>query len=307
VLSYVRVEYGGFILTGNNELNGLTLGAVGSGTDVDYVQVHAGLDDGIEMFGGTVDLKFLYLTANSDDSYDCSFGYRGRTQFVIIQHDSLDADKGIECDNTETAETYNADPRVRAPLWNFTFVGRQSPTGTGGVSGNNSNDAIHVRRGTRPQLQNFLVIGARRVLDIDDAATCDTELNGAGLLFKNSLLAGNGVGGNTDSDPTCAPYNDVTFTGTNLEQLLIDDPANNITTLASFAGLLKAPFDVLLPDFRPIAGSAAATFVGGTPPNDGFFDPTATYAGAVAPANASASNIPWYSGWTRGWQSATAK
>jgi hypothetical protein len=113
--------------------------------------------------------------------------------------------------------------------------------------------------------------------------------------------------GNTDTDPTCAPYDGASFTGSNLEQLLIDDAANNVTTLASAAGLLKAPYDVLLPDFRPVAGSAAATFVGGTPPADGFFDATATYAGAVAPANASASNIPWYAGWTRGWQSATQK
>jgi hypothetical protein len=312
VLRYMRLEYGGFILSGNNELNGLTLPAVGSGTDIDHIQVHGGLDDAVELFGGTVDLKYLYLTANSDDNFDCSFGYRGRTQFVIIQHDSLDADKGIECDNTETAATYNNEPRVRGKLWNFTFVGRESPTGTGGVSGNNSNDAFHLRRGTRPQLRNFLVIGARVVLDIDDAATCDTELNGTGtggegLALKNSLIAGAGTVGNTDADPTCAPYNTGTFTGSNLEQLLIDDATNGVTTLASAAGLLKAPYDVLLPDFRPVAGSAAATFVGATPPNDGFFDVTATYPGAVAPENAFSSNIPWYSGWTRGWQSATQK
>jgi hypothetical protein len=312
VLRYAVIEYGGFVVASNNELNGLTLPSVGSGTDIDHIQVHAGLDDAVELFGGSVDLKHLYLTANSDDNFDCSFGYRGRVQFVIIQHDSAasDNDKGIECDNTETAATYNNEPRVRGRVWNLTFVGRFDPNATDGVANNNSLDAFHLRRGTRPQFHNTLVVNARRLLDIDDAPTCEAELNGTGpggqgLAIQTSLFfTGGGGAGNTDADPTCPPY---PASLTALEDSILLDPVNGNTVQTSSAGQLKAPWSPMFPDFRPVAGSTAATFVGATPPNDGFFDITATYAGAVAPANATGSNIPWYSGWTRGWTSNTVK
>jgi hypothetical protein len=312
VLRYAVIQYGGFILASNNELNNLTMMALGSGTDIDHVQAHAGLDDGFEFFGGSVDAKYLVSTANSDDSFDCSFGMRGRFQFVIIQHDSAasDNDKGIECDNTETAATYNNEPRVRARLWNFTFVGRFDPNGTDGVANNNSNDAFHLRRGTRPQLNNFLIINARRLLDVDDAPTCEAEVNGTGpggqgLAIRTSLFFTGGGGiGNTDADPTCPPY---PAGLTALEDSILLDLVNGNTLQTSSAGQLKAPWGTLLPDFRPVAGSTAGTFVGATPPNDGFFDVSATYAGAVAPAAVTGNNIPWYSGWTRGWQSNTVK
>lgn len=299
VLRYLIIEYGGFILQANNELNGLTMGGVGSGTVVDFIQAHAGLDDGVELFGGTVNVKHLYLTANSDDSFDFAFGWNGKAQFILIQHDSSDADKGFEVDNTETAATFNNLPRTGGTIFNVTFVGRQNPTGTGGVAGNNSNDAFHIRRGARPEMRNFLVLSARLGMDIDDAATCgniNTELR-----LTNSLLTGSGTVGNGDADPTCPPY----AAGSALEADFLQDAANSNTVAPSAAGQLMSAFDVMLPDFRAVSGSQAATLVGATPPADGFFDVAATYVGAVAPASATGGNVPWYSGWTRGYQSPT--
>lgn len=298
VFRYLVIEYGGFILQANNELNGLTMGGVGSGTVVDFVQVHGGLDDGIELFGGTVNLKHLYLTANSDDSYDLSFGWNGKTQFVIIQHDPNDADKGFEVDNTETAATFNNTPRTSGSIFNVTFVGASSGAGT-----NASNDAYHIRNGARLEMRNFLTLSARRAMDLDNVETC-TNIN-VDQRTTHSLFAGVATLGNTDADPECPPYT-VGAAETSLEQEFLEDGANNNTIVASAAGLAIDATNVMIPDFRAVSGSLAATLVGMTPPNDGFFDVTATYVGGVAPASPTGTNIPWYSGWTRGWQSPTA-
>jgi hypothetical protein len=180
-------------------------------------------------------------------------------------------------------------------------VGRQNPSGTGGVAGNNSNDALHIRRGARPEMRNFLVLSARLGMDIDDVASCtaiSTELR-----LTNSLIAGLATVGNGDVDPNCPPY--TTGTESNLEQLFLQDAANSNTVAASAAGLLISPFNVMLPDFRPVNGSLAGTLAGMTPPNDGFFDVSATFVGAVQPATSAGGNIPWYSGWIRGYQSGT--
>jgi len=66
---------------------------------------------------------------------------------------------------------------------------------------------------------------------------------------------------------------------------------------------LIAPFNTLSPDLRPGAGSPASRG-GMSAPSNGFFDTTVPYIGAVEPANAVASNVPWYAGWTRGWTGA---
>ena len=99
-LNYVVVKYAGFEIAPDNELNGITFGGVGSGTTVDYVQVHANADDGVEFFGGSVSAKHLVLTSIQDDSVGWDNGYNGKLQYVYIEHaaDGSDANRGIEGD-----------------------------------------------------------------------------------------------------------------------------------------------------------------------------------------------------------------
>ncbi len=286
ILRYVRVEYAGFRFTPLNELNGIAFQAVGRGTTVDFVQVHAGLDDGIEMFGGTVNLKHLVLSANSDDSFDYTEGYRGNVQFVIIQHDSLDSDKGLEHDNWETNN--DALPRAVPQEWNITLIGKKNPAGTGGTPGNNSVGAMHLRRGARPTIGNVLAEGWGFVLDLDDASTCVTDATGGpiqvkGATFNNYSRVDNNDGG----DPAGCGSED-----TWLATASFSNQFNTSTNLTD-------PYNVLTPDFRPTSAIAGTAL-----PADPFFDQTATYRGAVPARNVTGSNLPWYSGWTRGWQSA---
>jgi hypothetical protein len=83
VLRYVRIEFAGFPTAPNEELNSLTMAAVGSGTTIEYVQVLLGLDDSFEWFGGAVDARYLISYEAADDHFDMSEGYIGRIQHVI--------------------------------------------------------------------------------------------------------------------------------------------------------------------------------------------------------------------------------
>ncbi|HKS05811.1 MAG TPA: hypothetical protein VJR92_05825 [Gemmatimonadaceae bacterium] len=287
IIRYVRVEYAGFRFTPENELNGLALNGVGRGTIVDFVQVHAGLDDGIEMFGGTVNLKHLVLTANSDDSFDYTEGWSGKAQFVIAQHDSLDSDKGFEQDNYEF--NHDATPRAIPQIYNVTLVGKADPASTSGTANNNSVGGMNPRRGTRPQMFNFIVQNFPFAVDIDDASTCVDVNTATGFKLANSIFTQNIRIDNSDAEPAgCG--------GTELD--VLNAAGGNQFPATS---PLLSPLNVLVPDWRPAFGTATG---GATPPSDGFFDASATFIGAVAPANSTKSNVPWYAGWIRGWQSA---
>ena len=92
-ISYVIIRYGGFNLSANNEINGLTLGAVGRETDIDYVEVFQNKDDGIELFGGTVNVKHAIVADGGDDGIDYDEGYRGKVQFVLVLQGTPGSDK----------------------------------------------------------------------------------------------------------------------------------------------------------------------------------------------------------------------
>ena len=85
-LRFVRVEYAGYEIFPGNELNGITFGGVGSGTTVDYVQVHNNQDDCVEFFGGTVNVTHLVCTGAGDDNLDIDWGYTGKMQYLSLIH-----------------------------------------------------------------------------------------------------------------------------------------------------------------------------------------------------------------------------
>ena len=98
-LRYVRIEFGGYDVSGGagQELNSLSMYAVGSGTTLEFVQTLAGLDDGFEWWGGAVDGRYLVSYESGDEHFDWTEGYRGRNQFLIgFQSTRLDpaADAG---------------------------------------------------------------------------------------------------------------------------------------------------------------------------------------------------------------------
>ena len=143
-ITFTRIEFAGYEVSFGNELNALTLNGVGSGTTIHHVQVHYGSDDGVELFGGTVDLKYILATGISDDSFDYSTGWSGRGQFWIAQQDPDDGDNGFEVDGNE--DDYNATPLTDPLIYNVTLVGK-GLDGVGGTDGE-SVDGLRLRRGT---------------------------------------------------------------------------------------------------------------------------------------------------------------
>lgn len=107
ILKYVSIRHGGISIGDGNEINGLTLGGVGSGTVIDHIEVAATLDDGIEFFGGTVDVSNAIVTWQGDDGIDIDQNYSGTVDNFLVVHGGSDTDEALEVDGPE-GETYTA-------------------------------------------------------------------------------------------------------------------------------------------------------------------------------------------------------
>jgi hypothetical protein len=162
-IRYVQVRFPGFEVSTGNELNGITLAGVGSGTTMDHIQVHNSSDDGIEWFGGTVNARYLVITGADDDSLDTDFGYKGANQFVIVNQRASGGDRIVEAD---TPGNGNSIPRSFPKFANVTAASRRSP------------DALLLRGGTDFALLNSIVTGAPICLDIDEAVTVQAAGSG---------------------------------------------------------------------------------------------------------------------------------
>jgi hypothetical protein len=133
-LRYVSIRHGGTILKEDEEINGLTLGGVGRGTTIEYVEVFNNQDDGFEWFGGTVDATHLVSAFATDDSYDIDQGYQGRGQFWLAVQNSFYADHAGEHDGGE-ADYGGEDSRPWSTpqIYNATYIG-SGLSGTGGTA-----------------------------------------------------------------------------------------------------------------------------------------------------------------------------
>jgi hypothetical protein len=245
---------------------------------VENFQVHGALGDGLFLSGGTANLRYLVLTANQgaglrwDDGYGGS-AVGGNAQFLIIQQGAGGGD-GIRGSNW--AVNPDAGPRSRPQLYNVTVVG----AGAGGGSGR----GVVFENGSGGALRNATIIQSPGPgLDIVGAQTCTQT--GAGTLELDHAVF---FAGTPDfaTDPDCID-----------EAAFATDPAraNRVTDPG-----LMAPGSTLTPDWRPGPGTAA-TIGGLAPPSNLFFDTTADFIGAVPAADLNGANIPWYAGWTRGW------
>lgn len=183
VLSYVRIEFAGIAVAPNNELNGLTLGAVGRKTAIDHIQVSYSNDDAYEWFGGSVNAKYLIATGALDDDFDTDNGFSGRVQFAIGQRFRTVADvstsQTFESDNDANA-TYN-QPLTQAVFSNVTSIGPLQDTSWTTGSGANQfsarfGAAVQIRRNSRLAIHNSLFLGWPRGIEIAQLPTMNAAL-----------------------------------------------------------------------------------------------------------------------------------
>lgn len=156
VLKYISIRHGGTDIGAGNEINGLTLGGVGAGTVIEYIEVVANADDGIEFFGGTPNLKHILVSNVLDDSYDYDQGFRGKGQFwVAIQNPN--SDRGGEHDGGTTPE--DGLPYATPMLYNNTYIG------------NGTSRAITFRDNAGGEYHNSIFHNFGKGIDIEDLAS----------------------------------------------------------------------------------------------------------------------------------------
>lgn len=260
-LRYVRILWAGQNIRPEEELNSLTLLGVGNGTVLEHVQVDGGLDDGFEMFGGSINGRYLVCSNMGDDCFDFDQGYSGKIQFALAwQGTNTDIggdSNGIESDN-DTADN-NKTPRTRPTISNMTLVGS-----AGGKWG------ARIRRGSGGIYRNLVITGFQdRCLNLDDAGTF--ALGTGAAQGENLNLSYSFIGqctGGAFQDDAADPY---------AVSAWFAAGAGNATGVPDVAG------------FLPNANSPLRS--GGQSPSDPFFRPS-TYKGGFAGS---------YDNWTRGW------
>lgn len=159
-IRYVRVQYSGGKADGQSENNGFSFYGVGSGTTVEYIQMYEGLDDGLEFFGGTVNVSYVSVINAQDDSIDWTEGFSGKVTNAYIQH-GVSHDKAFECDGYNTDIGNNASPQ---------FFSAPEVTNVTVVSANDASEAIRLRAGTQGIFTNIVLNDFDEGFDLDGDA-----------------------------------------------------------------------------------------------------------------------------------------
>ncbi|HNS23057.1 MAG TPA: hypothetical protein PKH24_21340 [Sedimentisphaerales bacterium] len=315
VIRYVSLRYGGKVLSIANELNGMSIGGVGRATEIDYVEIMNNVDDGIEIWGGTVCLKHVSIWNIGDDSFDLDQGYRGKAQFGLIVQGycgtkSQGSGIGDNCFEMDGAESAAAQPFGAASIYNFTVIGQPYDGDVG----------TEWRDNMRAQFGNcvFMDLGDKVILDGGTAgdgggygSTGVPTLAGLfASLFSNyptntvgsdpKVLYPNFTSGAWCQFTDCVFYNNKeSATLTTFGQMA---PAlgNKVVTASPIQAITRdAPVQVggkvmaRVISLNPLAANDAVT-ADGTAPDDGFFTPVA-YKGAFGAHN-----------WLKGWSAADA-
>lgn len=268
-MKFVRIAEGGFVAGPDDEINGLTLMGVGHGTQLEYIQVHNNLDDGIEWFGGTVNLKYAVLTNNDDDDIDFDEGYKGNIQYAIIRkHPTKKAPTGKNDPRGIEANSSDKDyvPQTEGALANITVVG-SDVSKAANSKGDGKQPGMRLRGSLTARVYNTAVINFDDCVRIDDSKDV-TPKDPADAKSKVSL---SNVIGQCD-DKFYAKRAADTTNGT----------VGAATVELDAAAALKSS-TVVQSDFAEVDNGS------------GFAFDNTTYVGAVAPGTA--ASAAWWSGW----------
>jgi hypothetical protein len=315
ILRFVSIRHSGAILSVGAEINGLTLGSVGRGTTIEHLEIVSCADDNIELFGGTVNVKYVSTLFGNDDMFDYDLGWTGKAQFIFGMKTDLtasaDADNGIEADSDD--QKSNLLPRTHPIIYNVTLLGNDKTTTT---SDNSSIAAINAKELTEGEIYNSIFANFKNGLNLikslgtgrsyaaggeswhnwsnnPSTATTPTSTTGNGtqsLKVKcntfvgctNPLTVANVAANATTADMTQFTTTDMNtiVTGNTLPGFDYTFAVNNTTNVFTTKN------DVVPNPALSVSGCP-------TPPSDGFFSP-APYRGAFS----SEAGTNWLSDWS---------
>ncbi len=249
VLSYVRIEFGGFPFQPDKEINGLTMGSVGAGTTINNIQVSFANDDAFEWFGGTVNCYNLVSYCTVDDNFDSDNGFRGHCQFLLSVREPSLADQ-CTCSTSEGFESdNNAGGTVATPITGAVF---SNVTDIGPYRGSTSNSidakfkrALRIRRNSSISIFNSVFTDWPTGLHIDGTSS-EANAIASTLVFKNNVFAGMGANTQVNSGST--------FDITNFFTSNSNTSYPNATDVQ-----FTNPYDFSINDFRPQAASPLAS------------------------------------------------
>lgn len=286
---YARIEFAGIALSTDNELNGLTFGSVGSGTEVHHVQVSYSGDDSYEWFGGTVNVDHLVAYRGWDDDFDTDFGYRGNVQYCASFRDPNIADKsgsnGFESDNDGSGSANT--PKTNAKFANITWYGPfvYAALSSGALKNSNASNNFqfggHLRRNSDIEIYNSVLVGSQlEAVHLDktgaNAKFINNYIGRYGVSVSNALLKttdGNGIPGGISTN----------FVANNLAEA----SGATVDLSAKLAGM-SAAMDINNPSALLASGSSLLTAGGAVPAGLVAED----YIGAFDDTN------NWMTGWT---------
>lgn len=297
-LRYVVVKHTGAEVAPGNELNGIAFNAVGSGTTVEFLEVYSVYDDGIEFFGGAVDVSNYVAVYAKDDSIDIDEGYRGTITNALVIQSENDGNRCVESDGIGSYSDVSATPGAvadliardlnsEATITNMTCIISANEVGT-----HDPGAGLRIREAHIPVIRNSIVTTAYsgdEKLGDDDFNWCvrideeggpaalagDLEITNTVLACQDLIDGDLGGGSSTLAWLDTGAFDNATYQSAEAGE----DP----TATSNPALIILDGFYSVLPAGMTITGETVPTPSGGE-----------TFVGAVL------STDDWTAGWTYG-------
>ena len=281
VLKYVSIRHGGTDIGEGNEINGLTLGAVGKATVIEYIEVIANKDDGIEFFGGCPQLKYILVAGVGDDSFDYDEGFHGKGQFwCAIQ--SEDGDRTGEHDGGPS-DNETGNPYATPEIFNATYIG------------NGEAKVITFRDNAGGTYANSIFVNQKKGIDIEyleDAGTmigCSYKMFQDGNLTVKNNVFYNVKGYTSETDDFKEDLFKISVPKDDNDNPLYECPSSFKTSwVNTFSTNNNSVANPGISSTNPIPTNSQTNNLATT--TDSFFE-TVNYKGAFGSTN-------WASGWT---------
>jgi hypothetical protein len=256
VLRYVRIEYGGAGIGNADGAGALTLGAIGRGTTINYVQVRQSGQDCFKFLGGVVGARHLVCQGSLRNAFDCESGYRGKLQFLVAQQlpRALDGSNGLAVRNGVAG--LGDQPASEPVIYNATLCGRS-------VDVPGEQYGVLVAGGARAHISNALVAGFEAGIDLRGPTSV--------VDVRNSLFWVPVAYDEDGSNSTTLADDDGGF---DEAKQFLDPTRGNALGRPNFG-------DCFDPGRIGMAPSPASRAGATKPPDDGFFDVQAAYLGAL--------------------------